>query len=91
MPSWHLRPFLSIPDSVCDSGWGSSQAPPTLLTYLYLIFSFSDAGEALWSLRSPTVISIIGSSIVTLGRALIMEPSALDLYGFGSVRSLVPF
>ena len=44
-------PFLlSIPDSVCDSGWGSFQAPPTLLTYLYLIFSFSDAGEALWSL-----------------------------------------
>ena len=90
MPSWHLRPFLSIPDSVCDSGWGSSRAPPTLLIDLYLTFSFSDAGEALWSLRSPTVISIIGSSIVTLGRAL-LEPSALDLYGFGSVRSLIPF
>ena len=30
-------------------------------------------------------------SFVTLGRALIMEPSTLDLYGSGSVRSLVPF
>ena len=30
-------------------------------------------------------------SLVTPGRALIMEPSTLDLYGFGSVRSLVPF
>ena len=69
---------------------GALRAPSTLLIDLLSYVIFSDAGEALWSLRSPTFISIIGSSIVTLGRAL-MEPSALDLYGFGSVRSLVPF
>ena len=42
--------LLPIPDSVCDSGWGSFQAPPTLPIYLYSINSFSDAGEAPWSL-----------------------------------------
>ena len=43
-------PFAFDSVSVCDSGWGSFQATPTLLTYLYPIYSLSDAGEALWSL-----------------------------------------
>ena len=68
---------------------GALWAPSTLLIDLYLTF-FSLMPGRLSGAFPLTVISIIGSSIVTLGRAL-MEPSALDLYGFGSVRSLVPF
>ena len=66
-------------------------APSTLSTYFYLMFSFMTPGRL--SLEPSTLIIYLylRLSFVTLGRALIMEPSTLDLYGFGSVRSLVPF